>query len=292
MLARQRDDAIGAATYADAETLLGYPLATLDSAEALSGTEATQMALLVCAVADARRLANSGVVADFVAGHSIGAFAAAVCAEALDFTDALRLVAIRGRAMNDAQPHGFGMAAIVGVPENTVQQWIDAITICGGTLYLTNRNAVRQFAVSGADADLDTLIDIARKNGANKAMRLAVAVPSHSPLMQSVVPKLRTAIDAMRVRAPRIPYASNHTARLIRDAAGVADDLVENVAQPVRWSDLMHALYERGVRTFVETRPGDVLTKIVQSSFDDVRAFALESTALPDVLAVLRRSAG
>jgi malonate decarboxylase epsilon subunit len=288
MLARLRGDAIGARTYDEAARVLDRDLASLDSAEALAHTEAAQLALLIAAVADGRLLADAGIRADFVAGHSVGAFAAAVAADSIDFAIALSLVDVRGRAMAQAQPVGFGMAAFAGIPERTLQSWIDEAVGSGAQLYLTNRNAQRQFAVSGANADLDSLIERARKNGASTALRLAVAVPSHSPLMASVVPRMRQAWSAIDVRAPRVPYASNRTARLVTDARGVTDDLVENVTYPVRWHEIMVALYERGVRRFVETRPGAVLTRIAESSFDDVRAYALENTgltALRDVLA-------
>lgn len=274
------DDPSDAAWYTEAQTALRRDLGELDTAEALASTEAAQIALFIVEIAGARALERHGIEAAFVAGHSVGAFAAAVIAGVLSFRDALTIVALRGRAMAEARPTGFGMAAVVGVPESTLQTWIDTATSRGATLYLTNRNAARQFAVSGASEDLESLIEFARSQGASKVMRLAVAVPSHSPLMADVVPTLRQALGNVALSEPRIPYASNHTARLLRDASSVAEDLAENVAHPVRWSEIMTALYERGVRTFIEMRPGDVLTKIAQSSFDDVRAFSLESTSV------------
>ncbi len=285
MLSRLR----GSPIYDEAEHALGRELATLDTADALSHTDAAQIALLVTAVADLRLLAEAGISADFVAGHSVGAFAAAVAAGVIDFVAALELVALRGRAMAQAQPRGFGMAAIVGVPERTVQTWIDEAVRAGATLYLTNRNAQRQFAVSGADADLEALIDRARNNGASKAMRLAVAVPSHSPLMSSVVPQLREALSRRTLQAPRVPYASNRTARLVLDTREIADDLAENVIHPVRWHEIMIALRERGVHRFVEVRPGNVLTRLVEATFDDVRAFALETTDVATLRDILTR---
>jgi malonate decarboxylase epsilon subunit len=280
MLARLREDPNNAALVDDAQTILGRDLGELDTADALAGTEAAQIALFIASVASARSLERGGIEAAFVAGHSVGAFAAATTAGVIDFRDALAVVALRGHAMAQARPSGFGMAAIVGVPQSTLQTWIDGGTARGSTLYLTNRNAARQFAVSGADADLDALVEFARSHGASKAMRLAVAVPSHSPLMAEVVPKLRQALKNIALKEPRAPYASNSTARLLRDSESIADDLAENVAHPVRWSEIMTALYERGARSFVEMQPGDVLTKLAQSSFDDVRAFSLETTSV------------
>ncbi len=283
MLGRLRDDPSDSALYREAQTVLGRDLGELDTAEALSGTEAAQIALFITAIASARALERNGIDAAYVAGHSVGAFAAAVVTGVLSFRDALHIVALRGHAMARARPTGFGMAAVIGVPEKTLQSWIDAATSRGATLYLTNRNALRQFAVSGANSDLDALIEFARSHGASKAMRLSVAVPSHSPLLADVVPVLQQALKTIALSEPRIPYASNHSARLLRGAKSIADDLAENVAHPVRWSEIMTALYERGVRTFIEMQPGDVLTKLAQSSFDDVRAFSLDATDAADL---------
>jgi malonate decarboxylase epsilon subunit len=289
MLTRLRDDAIGSRTLDEAGRVLERDVASLDSADALVRTEATQLALLIAAVADMRSLDAAGIRADFVAGHSVGAFAAAVAADSIEFASALKLVDVRGRAMAAAQPRGFGMAGFVGIPERTLQMWIDEACDNGAQLYLTNRNAQRQFAVSGADADLDALIERARQNGASNAIRLAVAVPSHSPLMASVVPRMREILATVEVRAPRIPYASNRTARLVADARGVLDDLAENVTHPVRWHEIMIALYERGVRHFIEVRPGTVLTRLAESSLNDVRAYALENHAVAALSEVLAR---
>jgi malonate decarboxylase epsilon subunit len=280
MLARLRDDPKNIALLNEAQTVLGRDLGELDSADALAGTEAAQIALFIASVASARSLERNGIEAAFVAGHSVGAFAAAVIAGVIGFRDALAVVALRGHAMGHARPSGFGMAAIIGVPQSAIQTWIDDATQRGATLYLTNRNAARQFAVSGANVDLDALIVFAKSHGASKAMRLAVAVPSHSPLMADVVPKLRQALKKVALKEPCIAYASNHTARLLSNADSVIDDLAENVAHPVRWSEIMAALYERGVRLYVEMQPGEVLTKLAQSSFDDVRAFSLETTSI------------
>ena len=157
MVTRLRDDPKNITLLDEAQTVLGRDLGELDTADALTGTEAAQIALFIAAVANARSLERNGIEAAFVAGHSVGAFAAAVIAGVVGFRDALAIVALRGHAMAHARPSGFGMAAIIGVPQSTLQTWIDAATQRGATLYLTNRNAARQFAVSGANADLDAI---------------------------------------------------------------------------------------------------------------------------------------
>ncbi len=198
MLARLRQHPAGAELLSEAGNVLAQDPLEFDNAEAQTGTRATQLGLLIAGVASAHLLAAERVMPDFVAGHSVGAFAAAVHAQVLRFADALRLVDLRGRLMAEAYPHGYGMVAISGVPERTLQDWIDAARARDATLHLANRNAPRQFTVSGADADLAALLAHARAHGAGNAVRLAVAVPSHSPLMAGVAARMGEAIGAVR----------------------------------------------------------------------------------------------
>jgi malonate decarboxylase epsilon subunit len=289
MLAKLRKDPITAATAAQAQQVLGRDLATLDTAEAMAGTQAAQIALLIAGVAAARQLEHHGINADFVAGHSVGAFAAAAHAQIFSFADALRLVELRGQAMAEAFPRGYGMAAIAGVPESVVQVWIDAAKLRGAELYLANFNATDQFTVSGSDADLDWLNVQARAHGARAAVRLAVAVPSHSPLMSGVAMRLRDALQGVKLANPRMPYVANQSARVLSDPRAIADDLVQGVAHQVLWHEATAALFERGVRTFVEMPPGDTLTRLAHSAFNDARAVALETAGLDSVLSIASR---
>lgn len=280
MLDQLREDSISAATVDEAKSILGRDLAALDTAEALAGTEATQLALLIVGVACARMLDAAGIRADYVAGHSIGAFAAATHAGVLSFRDALRLVEIRGSAMAAAHPRGFGMAAISGIPQGSLEERLESERSRGAVLYLANLNGARQFTVSGADADLANVMEWARGNGASKAIRLDVATPSHSPLMNGVAARMRDAFDAIVLGAPRVPYLANRSARVLDDSRAIATDLAASVAEPVRWHEGMSALYERGGRGFIEMRPGVVLTHLMRNSFPDAQPFALESTGI------------
>lgn len=278
MLANLNDDAIGAAVRDEAQAVLGHDLAQIDTAQALAGTQATQLALLIAGVAGARQLEHAGMVPAFVAGHSVGAFAAAVHAHALRFADALNLVALRGNTMAAAYPQGYGMAAIAGVPESTLQTWIDSARSTGAIVYLANRNAARQLTVSGSVADLDALIEHARTHGASKAARLNVATPSHSILMAGVATQMQAALNDIRLTEPRMPVATNRNARIVTSACAIAEDLAAGVAHPVLWHEINCALHERGVRVCIEMPPGAVLTQLARAAFDDVRAFALDAT--------------
>ncbi len=290
MLAKLRTRPIGATTLEEAGQVLSRDPLDFDSSQAQAGTWATQLGLLIAGVASARLLAQQGIACDFVAGHSVGAFAAAVHAQALRFADALHLVDLRGQLMAQAYPTGYGMAAISGLPEGTLRAWIDEARLRGAVLYLANRNAARQFTVSGADADLDVFVAHARANGAGSAQRLAVAVPSHSPLMDGVADEMQAALSRVQVADARIPFASNRRARIETLGSAIVDDLALGVAHPVLWHEITCALYERGVRAFIEMVPGTVLSHLAQGSFADVQAVALAHVGGDALLRILRAS--
>jgi malonate decarboxylase epsilon subunit len=275
------------ATCREATQLLGRELHTLDSAQALESTVGTQLALVVAGVALARALTAEGVVPQAVAGLSVGAFAAAVAAGVLTFADALALTRLRGETMAASAPAGFGMAALLGLPEREVRTLVAAL---GQPLHVASLNAPAETVLAGSDAALASLAHAAAARGGT-VRRLAVAVPSHSPLMDGVSVRLRAALAGMSLKAPRVAYVSNHRARVAQDAAEVADDLVLNVSRCVRWHDSLTLIYELGARVFLEAPPGQVLTQLVRGAFPAARAIALEDTPLASVVTLARRNA-
>jgi len=250
-----------------------------------------QAALFVAGVASARALIALGVQPDAVAGHSVGAYAAAVVAGAIDFEVALGLVDVRGRAMAAAFPTGYGMAAIGGLDEQRVVELTQIHSRPEHAVYAANVNAGDQVVISGSLAAIDATLAAARSAGARSTRRLSVGVPSHSPLMHGITAMLERALNCADVRDARIPYAANMTGRMIRAAQRVRADLVGNVACPVRWADATRALYEIGVRTFIEMRPGRILTDLATIAFPDARAIALESSGAASAVALARREA-
>jgi malonate decarboxylase epsilon subunit len=181
------------------------------------------------------------------------------------------------------------MAAIVGLDE---RQTTDLIERVGGTraqLYLANINAPTQMVLSGPERVLDAAIEAARPAGARKAERLAVHVPSHSPLLDGVSRQLAQAMTTIRLDAPRIPYVSNRRARVVRDAARVGEDLIDNVGHTVRWHDAVTVMYELGVRLFIEPPPGQVLSRLAQAAFGDARGVAVDDARLDSIVLLARR---
>lgn len=277
------------ATLDQASAVLGEDILALDNAEALSSTVAVQLTTLVAGVAAWRALGEEGVSATAVAGLSVGAFAAAVACGTLTFADALPLVKLRAEGMERAYPRGYGMAAIIGLNERRVMELVGQAGGAAAQLYLANVNAPMQMVLSGPDAVLDRVIASARQAGARKAKRLAVSVPSHCPLLDGVSRQLAQAMTKIQLKPPQIPYVSNGRARVVHDAAGVAEDLVNNVATTVRWHDAATVLYELGARLFIEPPPGQVLSRLTRDAFDDARSVAMEEVRLDSVVLLARR---
>ena len=277
------------ATLEEARQVLGQDPEQLDSLTALRVTPAVQLATVIAGVAIARALAADGLLPDAVAGLSVGAFAAAVACEALSFSDALRLVKLRGEGMAVAVPRGHGMAAILGLTEREAVKLIARVNE-RTPLYLASVNAPTEVVVSGDDAALALAAEEAHANGAG-ARRLRVSIPSHCPLMDVVSRRLREAMRSIPLRRPRLAYVGNHRARIASGGAEVGEDLILNVSRTVRWHDSITLLYELGCRLFVESPPGEVLSNLVRSSFPEARAVALDEAPLATVVTLAQRAA-
>lgn len=230
---------------AQAREVLGAEVDTLDSAASLSHTRAVQLSLLIAGVAWARELERRGVTPDIVSGLSIGAYPAAVIAGALDFTDALRLVALRGDLMEQAYPHGYGLTAIMGLTLPQVEQLIE-----GTRTYIANLNAETQIVIAGRDDGMAQVAERALAKGASKAKRLAVSVPSHCALLAEPAQKLVAAFEKVTLSRPRLAYLSGSTGRVLWQPEKIADDLAMNMARTVRWQEAVISANERDARGY------------------------------------------
>ncbi|NHW00510.1 malonate decarboxylase subunit epsilon [Stutzerimonas degradans] len=277
------------ATLAEARAVLGEDVLALDSAEALASTRAVQLCLLVAGVAGARLLMRGGVRPDYVAGLSIGAYAAAVVAESLDFADALRLVALRGELMQQAYPEGYGMTAFLGLSLGTVEA---LLADAEGPVYLGNINADNQYVIAGSDAAMAAVAARAKALGASCARRLAMSVPSHCALLEQPARQLAEAFATVELRAPRLRYLSSSSARPIADPARLRDDLACNMCRVVDWHATLRTAYERGVRLHIELPPGEVLTGLARRVFEQGTLVAFDGARLDTLDALLRQEVG
>lgn len=289
MLHALPDDPAVAEALAEAAEVLGHDPLELDTAVALASTRAVQLCLLIAGVAMARSLAARGALPDMVAGFSIGEYAAAVVAGALDYADAVHLVARRGELMEHAYPAGYGMAAIIGLDLAQLEPLLAQVHGAATPVYIANLNAPRQIAIAGSEPALHAVMALALAHGASKAKRLAVSVPSHCPLMEAAARDMAAAFDGVIVRRPSLVYLSSSAARALFDPARIRDTLAANMAQRVQWSATARLTWERGARLALEMPPGSVLTRLTAPDFTDGVAVCCDGNLSDSLLALVRR---
>jgi malonate decarboxylase epsilon subunit len=268
---------------------LGDDPLRLDTAEALESTAAVQLCLLLAGVAMGRVLIAHHAHPDMVAGLSIGAYPAAVIAGALDYPDAVRLVARRGRLMESAYPNGYGMAAIVGIDRYRLEPLIAQIHSAATPVYLANLNAERQMVIAGADGALHSVMRLALEHGATKTQRLAVSVPSHCELFDAAAAEMTAAISGVALRRPQLAYLSSSVARPLFDPARIADDLANNMARQVHWYDTARLAWERGARLAVEMPSGSALTGLTCPVFVDGVTVCCDDNRLETLISLVTR---
>ena len=277
-----------ARTLDEASAALGRDVRPLDSEPALVSTVAVQLCLLVAGVAMARVLAAHGAQPEMVAGLSIGAWPAAVTAGVLDFADAVRLVELRARLMEDAYPSGYGMTAIGGLTRRQLELLVAQVHGSATPVYLANLNAPRQIVIAGQDAAMQAVATLALEHGAQRAERLAVAVPSHCELFETQARTLACAMDQVALQRPRITYISSSAARALFDGRRIGADLAANMAHPVLWADTVRHAWERSARLALEMPSGSVLTKLTAPEFTDGVALSCEGTRLDSLVSAVR----
>lgn len=268
----------------EAREVLGAEADTLDTAESLQHTRAVQLALLIAGVAWGRELQRRGVTVDIASGLSIGAYPAAVISGALDFHDALRLVALRGDLMEQAYPHGYGLTAIMGLTLPQVEKLLE-----GSGAYIANLNAETQIVIAGSDEAMADVATRALAKGANKAHRLAVSVPSHCALLAEPAEKLAQAFADVTLNRPQCAYLSGSTGRVLWQPEKIADDLARNMARTVRWQEAVIAANERDARLAIEMPPGGILTCLTRQAAWNGECISLERSGVDVAVHLAKR---
>lgn len=238
--------------------------------EQLDLTTNTQPVMLTAAVATYRAwIAAGGAPPAFVAGHSLGEYSALVAAGVLEFRDALPLVQFRARAMQEAVPVGQGgMAAILGLSDAQV------IATCaeaarGEVVEAVNFNAPAQVVIAGSKAAVERACELAKTNGAKRALILPVSAPFHSSLLKPASDRLRIYLQNVEFNFARIALINNVDVAIVSEPAAIKDALVRQAANPVRWVETVQSLAKHGVTHVIECGPGKVLaglTKRVDAS--------------------------
>ena len=246
-----------------ANEILGFPITDImfgESAEDLKATRVTQPAIFIHSVVLAR---CSGLEApSMAAGHSLGEFSALAAAGAMDFEDALRLVAVRASAMQKCCEQVPGtMAAVINLPAETIEE---ICASCTGIVIPANYNSDGQVVISGEAAAIAEACAKMKEAGAKRALPLAVSGAFHSPLMEPARLELAEAIEKTPFRAPACPVYQNVTALPSMDPEVIKDNLLRQLTSPVRWTQTVLNMVADGADSFLEIGPGTVLQGLVK----------------------------
>ncbi|MFC7301653.1 ACP S-malonyltransferase [Cognatiluteimonas weifangensis] len=267
------------ATFREASEGAGIDLWALSQGgpeEMLNRTEYTQPALLAAGVAVWRLWRQRGGPRPaWLAGHSLGEYSALVAAGALSLADGAHLVRLRGQLMQDAAPEGVGaMAAVLGADDAVVAE---ACREASDTAVVVpaNYNAPGQVVIGGDVAALERALALLAERGVRKAVRLAVSVPSHTPLMREAANRLSGTMAGMRWHEPEIPIVQNVDGEVHEGVQSIRDALVRQLYLPVRWSDCVQALAARGATRLGECGPGKVLVGLARRIDKSLDARAL-----------------
>ncbi|MDG2519531.1 ACP S-malonyltransferase [Lysobacter soli] len=255
-------------TFAEASDGAGVDLWALSQGgpeEMLNRTEYTQPALLAAGVAVWRAWHGQGGRSPaLLAGHSLGEYTALVAAGALSLKDGAHLVRLRGQLMQDAAPAGVGaMAAVLGAEDALVQEVCEAVS---GTEVVVpaNFNSPGQIVIGGHAAAVDKALAMLGERGVRKAMKLAVSVPSHTPLMREAANRLAEAMTGLSWRMPDRPVVQNVDARVHDSVDAIRDALVRQLYLPVQWTGCVQSLAGKGATRMAECGPGKVLAGLVK----------------------------
>ena len=270
-------------TFKQASETLGYDLWQLvqeGPAEELNKTWQTQPALLTASVAVYRvwQQKYPELKPEVMAGHSLGEYSALVCAGVLDFQDAVKLVELRGKLMQQAVPEGTGaMYAIIGLDNEAI------INACkqaeqGEVVSAVNFNSPGQVVIAGAKAAVERAAVLCKEAGAKRALPLVVSVPSHCALMKPAADQLSVSLESITLKAPTVSVLNNVDVKAETDADAIRNALVRQLYSPVRWTETVEKMSHSGVEVLVEIGPGKVLNGLTKRIVD-----SLQATSVNDV---------
>ncbi|HHW4677880.1 MAG TPA: ACP S-malonyltransferase [Xylella sp.] len=255
-------------TFAEASEGAGVDLWALSQSgpeEIFNRTEYTQPVLLAAGVALWRLWhARGGCVPDLLAGHSLGEYTALVAAGALSLKDAAYLVRLRGQLMQDAVPMGVGaMAAVLGAEDALVAEL--CAQVAGSEIVVpANFNSPGQVVIGGHLAAVDRVLGVLAERGVSRTVKLAVSVPSHTPLMCDAAKRLGEEMLGLVWKEPRIPVVQNVDARVHDGVEAIRQALIRQLYLPVQWTECVRVLASCGVTHIAECGPGKVLMGLVR----------------------------
>ncbi|QLB39520.1 ACP S-malonyltransferase [Mannheimia pernigra] len=273
-------------TFAEASEVLGYDLWDLvqnGTAEELGQTQRTQPALLAASVAIFRVWQEKypELKPTVMAGHSLGEYSALVCAGVLNFQDAIKLVELRGNAMQEAVPAGSGaMYAIIGLDNQAIINACEqAANETGEIVSAVNFNSPGQVVIAGTKAAAEKAGELCKAAGAKRALPLAVSVPSHCALMKPAAEKLATALQNIKLNQPLVSVINNVDVAVETDLDAIRNALVRQLYSPVRWTETVEKMAQEGITTLYEIGPNKVLTGLTSRIVKTLSSQAVNDVA-------------
>ena len=296
MMKEYADFQIVRETFVEASDILGQDFWTMVNdgpVDDLNLTVNTQPLMLMSGIAVYRAWESlDGAKPAFMAGHSLGEYSALVAAGALTFVDALLLVRFRAEIMQQAVPEGIGgMAAILGLDDDVVRAVCAEVvnTSDGESLEPANFNSPGQVVIAGHRSAILRGMELAKAKGAKRAVMLPVSVPSHCSLMNQAAKKMRQRLELVALQSPTIPVLHNADVQQHGNAIAIRDILVQQLCNPVRWTETIHNFAAAGVTHVVECGPGKVLSGLNKRIDGKLQSLALaDSQALWQVAGALR----
>ncbi|WP_145591432.1 ACP S-malonyltransferase [Yersinia rochesterensis] len=270
-------------TFSEASSVLGYDLWQLvqqGPAEELNKTWQTQPALLTASVAIWRVWQHQGgKLPEMMAGHSLGEYSALVCAGVLDFKQAVRLVELRGKLMQEAVPEGTGaMYAIIGLDNESIAKACEESAL-GQVVSPVNFNSPGQVVIAGNKDAVERAGAACKAAGAKRALPLPVSVPSHCALMKPAADRLAVALEEIEFQAPLFPVVNNVDVKTEVSPEAIRSALVRQLYNPVRWTESVEFMASEGVELLLEVGPGKVLTGLTKRIVDTLAAAPVNDVA-------------
>lgn len=249
-----------------------------DNKEKLSRTEITQPLMLISNIALWRELNLNPKSFGAMAGHSLGEFAALVAGEVIEFPDALNIVSVRAKLMQDAVPQGKGgIAAIIGLNQEVIESICSDITNLKQELVSpANINSPIQIVISGTSKGVELAIERCKEEGAKRALRLAMSVPAHCKLMTEAATKFSYHLENIELQKPRVKIFQNYDASCTTNVDKIRTNLVKQIDNPVRWVETVNNIKSLGINTFIECGPGKVLSGLVKRIVNNVEIISLD----------------
>ena len=247
------------------------------TAEQLSSTETTQPLLLTSNQALWKSTKLNPDQVCLMAGHSLGEYSAYVAAEAISFEDALQLVTLRAKYMQEAVKEGEGgIAAIIGLTQEELLPICNKITENGDLVSMANLNSENQIVISGTKAGVNFAIESCKKSGAKRAIPLAMSVPSHCKLMTPASVKFSDTLNTVKFSSPKTQVIQNFSVSHSDDIETIKENLISQLYSPVRWSEIMDRFQKEEISEFYECGPSKVLTGLIKRKFTDTDIYSLD----------------